>query len=311
MAVDPSTNGRRLGEPLLPAACSSRPLAEATPACAGRRLPPASAARPASWPPPQATRAPAARSRPRTPPAVLGSAARRAQGNGERPHEPPARLGASAAASPSSGRERAATRRGPYVAAASSSPSLVTSLSSRPRGQSSRPRRRARQAELEATPPQRGPGRSRLRARGWRGRGRGRPGRRGARSRGCALADGEEGGEVGRGGAVLAAEEGGGPGRRGLVPPLPLPPWPEMEAPVGREETPRPARILPCGSSRAASRRPRGCHRRHGPARTSAPLACAHELVAGRTELSPPPCAPVAAFRPASQLRRTPLPPAT
>ena len=35
------------------------------------------------------------------------------------------------------------------------------------------------------------------------------------------------------------------------------------------------------------------------------------ELVAGRTELSPPPCAPVAAFRPASQLRRTPLPPAT
>ena len=41
MAVHPATNGRRLAEPLVPAACSSRPLAEASPrrllAAAGRR----------------------------------------------------------------------------------------------------------------------------------------------------------------------------------------------------------------------------------------------------------------------------------
>jgi len=45
VAVDPATNGRRLANALLPPARSSRPLAEAAPACADRRrtprLPPA------------------------------------------------------------------------------------------------------------------------------------------------------------------------------------------------------------------------------------------------------------------------------
>ena len=151
--VHPATNGRRLAEPILPAARSSPPLGDATP----RRFL-AAQARASSRPTgrrarPQPARGPAAWSQ--LPPSRIRPPQEREGGRGR------------------GGRERAARRRGPNAAAASSSPSPVAPLSSRPRGQSSRPRRRATQAELESTPPQPGPGRSRLRAHGWRGRGRG------------------------------------------------------------------------------------------------------------------------------------------
>ncbi|KAG2597623.1 hypothetical protein PVAP13_5KG238707 [Panicum virgatum] len=116
---------------------------------------------------PEAPRAPPRAARARRRPEL------RPPGHGS-PEPDPTAAGGRDRGSGRGGREREARRRGPYAAAASSSSSPVDPLSSRPRGPISRPRRRATQAELEATPPQRKGAR----------RAGGGPGRRGARGRG-------------------------------------------------------------------------------------------------------------------------------
>jgi hypothetical protein len=82
---------------------------------------------------------------------------------------------------------------------------------------------------------------------------------------------------VGRGGAALTAKVGVGPGWRGLVPPLPLPPWLEREAP-------RPVRELQGRVQATAAMAPR---RPALAARRQRPLRCAP----AEAQLPPPrPC---------------------